>query len=62
VRQFSVERGAAAIICVWSFVVFLHCLAEVNRFSAWHALGSLALVTVAFTLVALPMGLAVSGL
>jgi len=29
-----------AVVVVWRIVVFLKCLAEAHRFSAWHALGA----------------------
>jgi hypothetical protein len=38
--QFTLTRGVEAIISIWSFVVFLHCLGQVHRFSAWRALGA----------------------
>jgi Yip1 domain len=59
-KGFTVERGAAAIIGVWSFVVFLHCLAEVHRFSTWRALGSFLLVVASLALVGLSLALTVN--
>jgi hypothetical protein len=32
------------VVCVWEFIVLLKCLGEVQGFSAWRALGNLALV------------------
>jgi hypothetical protein len=36
------------ILALWSFVVLLKCVAEVHRFSAWAALGSLILAVLFF--------------
>jgi hypothetical protein len=49
---FTLTRGVEAIISIWSFIVFLHCLAQVHRFSAWRALGAVALPSVAFLAIA----------
>jgi hypothetical protein len=32
------------VVCVWEFIILLKCLGEVQGFSAWRALGNLALV------------------
>ncbi len=58
-KGFTVERGAATIIGVWSFIVFLHCLGEVHRFSAWRSLGAFLLVVVALVLVTLSVRLVI---
>ncbi len=52
-RQFTPAKGVAALISLWSLVVFLHALAEVHGFSSWHALGSFILVLAGFALLAL---------
>jgi hypothetical protein len=44
------------VLAIWSFVVLLKCLGEVNGFSAWRALGSLVLVLL---LIAIPIVLIV---
>ena len=35
--------GVEAIISIWSFILLLHCVGEVHRFSAWRALGAFVL-------------------
>jgi hypothetical protein len=40
------------VLGIWSFVAVVKCLAEVQRFSAWRALGSIFLVGV---LIAVPV-------
>jgi hypothetical protein len=51
--QFTLTRGVEAIISIWSFIVFLHCLGQVHRFSAWRALGAVVLPGAAFLAIAL---------
>jgi Yip1 domain len=58
-KGFTVERGAAAIISLWSFIVFLHCLGEVHRFSAWRSLAAFVLVVAALVLVSFAVSLAI---
>jgi hypothetical protein len=36
--QFTPSRGVELIISVWSFVLMLHCVGQVHRFSAWKSL------------------------
>jgi Yip1 domain len=50
--QFTLTRGVEAIISIWSFVVFLHCLGQVHRFSAWRALGAVLMPVAALIAVA----------
>jgi hypothetical protein len=38
-----VTRGVEAIISIWSFILMLHCVGAVHRFSAWRALGAFVL-------------------
>lgn len=52
-RQFTTGKGVAALVTLWSLIVFLQALAEVHGFSAWHALGSFILVLAVFALLAL---------
>ena len=35
--------GVEAIISIWSFILMLHCVGEVHRFSAWRALAAFVL-------------------
>ncbi len=42
-NPFTLTRGVEAIISIWSFIVMLHCVGEVHRFSAWRALGAFVL-------------------
>ncbi len=42
-----------AALGAWSFVLTLHCLSEVHRFSAWRALGSVLILVAAFAILAL---------
>jgi hypothetical protein len=42
-NPFTLTRGIEAIISIWSFILMLHCVAEVHRFSAWRALGAFVL-------------------
>jgi hypothetical protein len=51
--QFTLTRGVEAIISIWSLIVFLHCLGQVHRFSAWRALGAVVLPGAAFLAIAL---------
>lgn len=44
------------IIVVWAFIVYLKCLAEAQRFSAWMALVNALIV---FCILAVPVGLAI---
>jgi hypothetical protein len=38
--QFTLTRGLEAIVSMWSFILLLHCVGAVHRFSAWRALGA----------------------
>jgi hypothetical protein len=49
---FTLTRGVEAIISIWSFIVFLHCFAQVHGFSAWRALGAVLLPSAAFLAIA----------
>jgi xanthosine utilization system XapX-like protein len=42
-NPFTVTRGVESIISIWSFILLLHCVGAVHRFSAWRALGALLL-------------------
>lgn len=42
-NHFTPARGVEAIISLWSFILMLHCVGEVHRFSAWRALGAFLL-------------------
>ena len=44
-RSKSVHANAwrRVIISIWSFILMLHCVGEVHRFSAWRALGAFLL-------------------
>ncbi|HVB79169.1 MAG TPA: Yip1 family protein [Candidatus Binataceae bacterium] len=37
-NPFTLTRGVEAIISIWSFILMLHCVGAVHRFSAWRAL------------------------
>jgi Yip1 domain len=47
-NPFTLTRGVEAIISIWSFILMLHCVGEVHRFSAWRALGAFLLPAVIF--------------
>jgi Yip1 domain len=49
---FTLTRGVEAIISLWSFIVFLHCLGQVHRFSAWRALGAVLMPGAALVAIA----------
>jgi len=40
---FGIVAIAEVVLNVWSFVIALHCLGQVQGFSAWRALGNQAL-------------------
>jgi hypothetical protein len=42
-NPFTLMRGVEGIISFWSFILMLHCVGEVHRFSAWRALGAYVL-------------------
>jgi hypothetical protein len=42
-NPFTVARGVDAIISIWSFILMLHGVAVVHRFSVWRALGAAVL-------------------
>ena len=42
-KHFTPARGVESIISIWSFILMLHCVGEVHRFSAWRALGAFLL-------------------
>jgi len=42
-NPFTLTRGVEAIISIWSFILMLHCVGAVHRFSAWRALGAFVL-------------------
>ena len=48
-NPFTLTRGIEAIISIWSFILMLHCVAEVHRFSAWRAFGAFVLPGSIFT-------------
>jgi hypothetical protein len=47
------------VLYVWSFVLLLHCLGEVQGFSAWKALGSVLLAGMVLIGVAIALGVVV---
>ncbi len=51
-HPFTLTRGVEAIISIWSFILFLHCLGAVHRFSAWRSLATVLLLVVAFGAIA----------
>jgi Yip1 domain len=50
-----------AVLGLWSFVITLKCLGEVHRFSAWRAMGAMAIVLLAAAVVALGVVFIASG-
>lgn len=42
-NPFTATRGIEAIISLWSFILMLHCVGAVHRFSAWRSLGAFVL-------------------
>jgi hypothetical protein len=42
-NPFTVTRGVEAIISIWSFILMLHCVGAVHRFSAWRSLAAFVL-------------------
>jgi hypothetical protein len=42
-NQLTLTRGVESIISIWSFILMLHCVGAVHRFSAWRALGAFLL-------------------
>jgi Yip1 domain len=42
-NPFTATRGVEAIISIWSFILMLHCVGAVHRFSAWRSLGAFLL-------------------
>ncbi len=52
-NPFTLTRGVEAIISIWSFILLLHCVGEVHRFSAWRALGAFLLPGVIFAAIAI---------
>jgi Yip1 domain len=51
-QLFMALNGVEFVLAIWSLVLFVKCLGEVNGFSAWRALGSLFL---AFLIIAIPL-------
>jgi Yip1 domain len=47
-NQFTLTRGVETIISIWSFILMLHCVGAVHRFSAWRSLGAVLLPGVLF--------------
>jgi hypothetical protein len=46
------------ILAIWSTVIWLKCMGEVNRFSAWRALGASAIATAVGIGIAIGLGIA----
>jgi hypothetical protein len=49
--RFTMIGVAEIVLAIWSIVIFLKCVGEVQGFSAWRALGSVLLVLVPVILV-----------
>ncbi len=50
------------VLVLWGFVIMLKCIGEVHRFSAWRALGSMALVIATIALVVVVLIVTFGGL
>lgn len=59
-NPFTVTRGIEAIISIWSFILMLHCVGAVHRFSAWRALGAFLLPGAALAAVAIVVKIAMT--
>ena len=57
-NPFTLTRGLEAIISIWSFILMLHCVGEVHRFSAWRALGAFVLPGAIFAAIAIVIKIA----
>lgn len=47
-----VTAGFELLLGVWSFVIYIKCLAEAHQFSSWHALGVTLIIALPFVLIA----------
>jgi len=47
---FAVLQGIQVIMAVWGFAISLKCIGEAHGFSAWRALGALALSALVLSL------------
>jgi Yip1 domain len=56
----TLTRGVESIISIWSFIVMLHCVGEVHRFSAWRALGAFLLPGALFIGIAIVVKIALT--
>jgi hypothetical protein len=59
-NTFTLTRGVEGIISIWSFVLMLHCVGAVYRFSAWRALGAFVLPGLIFAGIAIVVKVAMS--
>ena len=59
-NQFTVTRGVESIISIWSFILMLHCVGEVHRFSAWRALVAFLLPGALFIAIAIVVKIAMT--
>jgi hypothetical protein len=58
--QFTVTRGVESIISIWSFILMLHCVGAVHRFSAWRSLGAFLLPGALFTAIVMVVKIALT--
>ncbi len=56
--QINVFEVIYLILAIWGAVIWLKCMGEVNRFSAWRALGASAIATAVGIGIALGLGIA----
>src|SRR5512146_1498903 len=59
-NPFTPTRGVEAIISIWSFILMLHCVGAVHRFSAWRALGAFLLPGAALAAIAIVVKVALT--
>jgi hypothetical protein len=59
-NPFTVTRGIEAIISIWSFILMLHCVGAVHRFSAWRALAAFLLPGAALVVIAIVVKIAMT--
>jgi signal peptidase I len=59
-NPFTLTRGVEAIISLWSFILMLHCVGAVHRFSAWRALGAFLLPGAIFAGIAIVVKVAMT--
>lgn len=59
-NQFTLTRGIEAIISIWSFILMLHCVGAVHRFSAWRALGAFLLPGTIFAAIVIVVKIAMT--